>query len=195
MELNDTQKLVLLTKLGFCVDSVISSCYEDYKDTKLAISASYNYIKMAYEQTYQEVDSDLHTKAERIRIEASSGFLPKMFQTRRKAEIKLANFEILAKNLREISQLLEGDSRVLQSLQLTRFASDQNLESYKEPVKDLVLDVSQKFLEEHYNLTQVKGKTPAQLRQTLDGLIERIAFDSENSYLKSAQPESAGKSR
>jgi hypothetical protein len=150
---------------------------------------------MAYKQTYQEVDSDLHTKAERIRLEASSGCLPNMFNTRRKAEIKLANFELLAKNLREISHLLEGDSRVLQSLQLTRFASDPNLESYKEPVKDLARDVSQKFLEEHYNLTQVKGKTPAQLRQTLDCLIERIAFDSENSYLKSAQPESAGKSR
>jgi hypothetical protein len=195
MELNDTQKLVLLTKLGFCVDAVARCCYESYKDAKLAINASYNYIAMAYERTYEEVDEDLHAKAEKIRLAESSRYLPKIFKTNKRVEGGIANFELLAKNLREISQLVNADSSILQTLQLTRFSSDQNLDSYKKASQDLAREVTEKFLQDNYELTQIKGKTPTQLRQMLDSQIERIAFDSENSYLKSVENKPSSRSR
>lgn len=186
MELNDTQKMVLLTKLAFCVDGVTASCHETYKDTKMAIRASYNWIQMAYEKSYEQVNATLHEKEAKIALNGSSSRCwPKIFKHKdSNKEMDQETFAILAKNIREIAQLLEADESILTSLQLTRLSLSKNLSTYKLEVEELIDDVTKKFLQETYALTQTKGKTPTELKGLLDEKIERISFDSENSYLK-----------
>jgi hypothetical protein len=178
IELNETQKQVILEDLVYGMSLIFESSCTLKQDAKKGLKLGYECAQYVYD------NAPLDGSKTGIFI---LGLLPGAVSNQNPQA-----FKELLDGIVEFSKLIEGKDAAIKKLTLDRLSNVADLTQYTDPIRDFTKNAAQPFLQDWNSLLKAKGRTPDQLRNILNNNMERLMPDTPNSY---ANPTLAGRSR